>query len=67
MKQLSLELFKSVAFFLGHPVFSLPSRKNIEINQSVFGAYIWVSFGTKSVCRFLYFHVLVCAVLLYLH
>ena len=44
---------------------SVSSHKNIEINQSVFGSYLWVSFSEKSVCRFLFCHVLVCGVLLY--
>ena len=33
---------------------SVPSHKNIEVNQSVFGSYLWVSLPTKSVCRFLF-------------
>ena len=33
---------------------SVPSHKNIEVNQYVFGSYLWVSFFTKSVCRFLF-------------
>ena len=45
---------------------SVPSHKNIEINQSVFGSYLWVPFSTKSVCRFLFCYILVCGVLLYI-
>ena len=44
---------------------SVPSHKNIEVNQSVYGSYHWVSFSTKSVCRFLFRYVLVYGVLLY--
>ena len=43
----------------------VPSHKNIEMNQSVLGSYYWVSFATKSLCRFLFCLVLVCGVLLY--
>ena len=43
----------------------MPSHKNIEVNQSVFGSYLWISFSTKSVCRLLFCYVLVCGALLY--
>ena len=43
----------------------VPSGKNIGVNQSGFGSYLWVSFFTTSVCRFLFCYVLVCGVLLY--
>ena len=43
----------------------MPSHKNIEANQFVFGSYLWVSFASKSVCTFLFCNVLVCGVLMY--
>ena len=43
----------------------MPSHTNIEVNQSVFGSYLWVSFASKSVCRFLFCYVLVCGLLLH--
>ena len=42
------------------------SPKNLGANKSVFGSYLWVSFSTKSVCRFLFCYVLVCGLLLYI-
>ena len=44
-------------------LYTAPSHKNLEKNQSVFGSYLWVYFSRKSVCRFLFSYIL--EVLLY--
>ena len=44
---------------------SVLSHKDIEINQSVFGSFLWVSFSSNSICSFLFCYVLVCGILLY--